>query len=137
MDPGDLIYLLGRAETCAILASAGPKRSRVLANLYKDERTASLENFEILRKMYMDRFVRKQEVQKFADSLLPHQKAQTASGFTVLEKAMIEHNIIAISKIYSNISFQELGNLLQITSEKAEKLVADMVLENRITAVLD
>ena len=59
VDPGDLMFLLQRAVTCAILASAGPKRSRVLANLYKDERTQSLENFEILRKMYMDRFVRK------------------------------------------------------------------------------
>jgi len=35
----DLIQLLTNSATCAILASAGPARSRLLATLYKDERS--------------------------------------------------------------------------------------------------
>lgn len=39
--------------TCAILASAGPQRSRMLATLYKDDRTHKLPVFDVLKKMYV------------------------------------------------------------------------------------
>ena len=52
-------------------------------------------------------------------------------------KALIEHNIEVISKIYQNISFEELGRFLEITADKAEQIIAQMVSENRISAVLD
>lgn len=35
VDQGDLLELLGKAVTCAVLGKAGPQRSRVLAVLYK------------------------------------------------------------------------------------------------------
>ena len=40
------------AIQCAILAKAGPQRSRMLAMLYKDERSSKLEIHSILEKMY-------------------------------------------------------------------------------------
>ena len=40
------------------------------------------------------------------------------SGFTILQRAVIEHNLVAVSKIYTNITFAELGGLLGIPSEK-------------------
>jgi COP9 signalosome complex subunit 4 len=55
----------------------------------------------------------------------------------VLGKALIEHNIEVISKIYQNISFDELGRFLEIPSSKAEQIIAQMVSENRIRAILD
>jgi COP9 signalosome complex subunit 4 len=55
----------------------------------------------------------------------------------VLDKALIEHNIEVISKIYKNISFEELGRFLEIESEKAENIIAQMVSEKRIVATLD
>jgi len=39
----DLLELLGKAVTCAVLGKAGPQRSRVLGLLHKDERVLSLE----------------------------------------------------------------------------------------------
>lgn len=137
MEEADLLQLLSCALTCAVLAKAGPQRSRLLASLYKDERTARLENYEILEKMFMDRILRKPEVVKFQNTLQDHQKAILGSGFTVLEKAIIEHNMVAISKIYNNITFEELGNILEISAIKAEQIVANMVGEQRITATLD
>jgi COP9 signalosome complex subunit 4 len=116
----DLMQLLTCAVTCAVLAKAGPQRSRLLATLYKDERSQRLENYEILEKMFMDRILRKPEVEKFSQTLQDHQKAVTGSGFTVLEKAIIEHNMVAISRIYNNITFEELGNILEISAIKAE-----------------
>jgi COP9 signalosome complex subunit 4 len=106
------------AVTCAILANAGPQRSRVLATLYKDERCSKLDIYDILEKMYLERVLRKPEVQKFAADLKPHQMALLSDGSTVLDRAVIEHNLLSSSKIYNNITFAELGSLLEITPEK-------------------
>lgn len=133
----DLLQLLLCASTCTILASAGPQRARLLASLFKDERTQHLEHYEMLQKIYAGHLLRKTEVQKFANSLLPHQQAKLSSGLTVLEKAVIEHNIVAISKLYISISFEEMGALLEITPQRAEQIIANMVAETRISAALD
>ena len=39
-------------------------------------------------------------------------------GSTILERAVIEHNLLAASKLYNNISFEELGALLEIPPTK-------------------
>lgn len=44
---------------CTILASAGPQRSRMLATLYKDERTAKLTIFPFLEKVYMEHILKR------------------------------------------------------------------------------
>ena len=51
VDEQDLTQSLTASVACSILAAAGPQRSRVLATLYKDERTASLPMFPILEKV--------------------------------------------------------------------------------------
>ena len=47
----------------------------------------------MMEKIYMERVVRAPEIQEFEKSLRPHQMALTAEGLTVLQKAMIEHNL--------------------------------------------
>lgn len=94
----DLLEALGKAVTCAILAAAGPQRSRILATLYKarlfpprgasegdggkaqtslspaqDERSARLGVFPVLEKVYLDRILRQVEVESFAKGLAEHQ----------------------------------------------------------------
>jgi len=125
------------AVTCAILANAGPQRSRVLATLYKDERCSKIDIYDILEKMYLERVLRKPEVQKFAADLKPHQMALLSDGSTVLDRAVIEHNLLSASKIYNNITFSELGSLLEITPEKAEQVAARMMVENRLQGSID
>ena len=58
----DLLQALASAVTCCILASAGPQRSRVLANLYKDARSRSLPVFPFLEKVYLERILQHAEV---------------------------------------------------------------------------
>nr|AFK33400.1 unknown [Lotus japonicus] len=53
---------LSAAVTCTILAAAGPQRSRVLATLYKDERCSKLKIYPILQKVYLERILRKPEI---------------------------------------------------------------------------
>ena len=39
-------------------------------------------------------------------------------GSSILDRAVIEHNILSASKLYNNISFDELGRLLAIPPAK-------------------
>ena len=91
--------------------------------------------------------LRQEEVAAFAASLAPHQVATLNDGSTVcqrapactparpacnpslhpraaqvLERAVIEHNMLAASKLYTNISFEQLGALLGIEATKVSAL---------------
>jgi len=71
---------LKNALICTILASAGQQRSRMLGTLFKDERCQTLPAFNILEKMYLERIIRKSELQEFEALLQAHQKAITSDG---------------------------------------------------------
>lgn len=131
------LHTLGMAIKCAILAPAGPMRSRALGRLYKDERAASLDEFGILEKMFLDRLIDPSEVDKFAEGLQPHQLAKTADGSTVLARAMVEHNLLAASRLYVNIDFDALGLLLGLGGEKAEDTTAKMIEQGRLKGKID
>ena len=76
------------------------------------------------------------QVDSFAEQLRPHQCAITTDGSTVLDRAVIEHNLAAASKLYNNIYFTELGQLLGCTPEKAESTASKMVMEDRLKVQL-
>ncbi|XP_049362850.1 COP9 signalosome complex subunit 4 isoform X3 [Solanum verrucosum] len=137
IDEAALEQALAAAVTCTILAAAGPQRSRVLATLYKDERCSKLKIYPILQKVYLERILRKPEIDAFAEELKPHQQALLPDNFTVLDRAMIEHNLLSASKLYTNISFDELGTLLGIPPQKAEKIASRMIFEDRMRGSID
>ncbi|XP_013388525.1 COP9 signalosome complex subunit 4 [Lingula anatina] len=128
---------LKNALICTILASAGQQRSRMLATLFKDERCQQLPIFGILEKMYLDRIIRSSNLQEFAALLQSHQKAITSDGSTILDRAVIEHNLLSASKLYNNISFEELGALLEIPPTKAERIASQMISEGRMNGYID
>ncbi|XP_033644170.1 COP9 signalosome complex subunit 4-like [Asterias rubens] len=128
---------LKHALHCTILASAGQQRSRMLATLFKDERCQQLPSYGILEKMYLDRIIRSNQLQEFAALLQPHQKATTADGSSILDRAVIEHNLLSASKLYNNITFEELGALLEIPPAKAEKIASQMISEGRMNGSID
>ncbi|KAB5530366.1 hypothetical protein GE09DRAFT_1252498 [Coniochaeta sp. 2T2.1] len=131
------LHTLAMAIKCAILAPAGPPRSRVLGRLYKDERSAGLEEYGILEKIFLDRLLDTAEVSKFAEGLQSHQLAITSDGSTVLDKAVVEHNLLAVSRLYSNIGFEALAQLLGLDAEKAEDTTARMIGEGRLAGSID
>lgn len=137
LDESERMRALSAAITCAVLAPAGPTRSRSLAKLYKDERASQVEEFQILEKMFLDRLLSTEEVDKFAGTLLPHQLAKTADGSTVLAKAVVEHNLLSASRLYSNIGIKELGLLLDLDPEKAEEYCARMLEQGRVMGRID
>lgn len=117
----------------------GQQRSRMLATLFKDERCQQLPAYSILEKMYLDRIIRRSELQEFEALLQPHQKACTIDGLgsTILDRAVIEHNLLSASKLYNNITFEELGALLDIPPTKAEKIASQMITEGRMNGYID
>mmetsp|Transcript_7903 Transcript_7903/g.16212 ORF Transcript_7903/g.16212 Transcript_7903/m.16212 type:complete len:450 (-) Transcript_7903:77-1426(-) len=131
--------MLLNAIICIILARPGPQRSRVLATLHKDERCIKLAGgvYTILQKVYMERILQPSEVQAFATLLKPHHRAPLEDGTTVLEQAVIEHNLQSASRLYKNISFDELGRMLGIDPLRAEKTAASMIGEGRMEGTID
>lgn len=128
---------LRNALVCTVLASAGQQRSRMLATLFKDERCQQLPAVAILEKMYLERIIRRSELMDFEALLQPHQKASMIDGSTVLDRAVIEHNLLSASKLYNNITFEELGALLEIPPSKAEKIASQMITEGRMNGYID
>ncbi|KAI1744238.1 hypothetical protein F4680DRAFT_406724 [Xylaria scruposa] len=131
------LHTLAMAARCAILAPAGPLRSRALGRLYKDERAVNLDEFGMLEKMFLDRLLAPAEVEKFAQGLAPHQLATTSDGSTVLAKAVVEHNLLGASRLYSNIGFEALGVLLGLDAARAEDTTAKMIEQGRLVGRID
>ncbi|KAF7880535.1 uncharacterized protein EAF02_007381 [Botrytis sinoallii] len=131
------LHTLSMAIKCAVLAPAGPLRSRALGRLYKDERAASLDEFSILEKMFLDRLLSPEEVSKFAEGLATHQLAKTSDGTTVLQRAVVEHNLRAASRLYNNIRFEALGEILDLDGDKAEETTASMIEQGRLVGRID
>ncbi|TFY82725.1 hypothetical protein EWM64_g1292 [Hericium alpestre] len=151
------------AVTCAVLAPAGPNRSRILASLYRDERTTELPTYNILSKMFLDHILRPGEVKEFESTLKPHQLAKIALSMndrlasaieasdeqsgdnistrkgpaTVLDRAVMEHNVLASSRIYNNITFGGLGALLDLTPGAAETMARKMIEQGRLKGHID
>uniref|UniRef100_T1GF86 COP9 signalosome complex subunit 4 n=1 Tax=Megaselia scalaris TaxID=36166 RepID=T1GF86_MEGSC len=128
---------LKKALICTVLASAGQQRSRMLATLFKDERCQHLPAYSILEKMYLDRIIRRCELQEFESLLQLHHKASTLDGSSILDRAVFEHNLLSASKLYNNITFEELGALLEIPAVKAEKIASKMISEGRMNGYID
>ena len=137
IDESERLQALQSSLVCTVLASAGQQRSRMLSTLYKDERCQQLKCYRILEKMYLDRIIKRVEMEEFASLLEPHQKAVTGDGSTILDRAIIEHNLLSLSKLYRNIFFKELGALLEIDSAKAEKIASQMITEGRMNGYID
>jgi len=122
---------------CAVLSPAGPQRSRILAMYYKDDKAPRLDSYTVLEKMFLERILKKEEIQAFSNSLLEHQKAIMSGGKTILEQAVIEHNLLAASKVYNNITFDELATLLDVTPDLAEKIASKMISEERLVGSIN
>lgn len=134
---GERLQALSAAIVCAVLAPAGPQRARSLGRLYKDDRAPHVGEFAILEKIYLNRLLSPAEVRAFAEKLRPHQLAKTADGSTVLDKAVLEHNLLGASRLYNNIGIDQLGVLLGVDGDKAEQYAAQMIEQGRLAGHID
>lgn len=105
--------------------------------------------------MFLDQLIRPAEIAPFASSLRTHQLAKLAptqavkladdaeteqgkkGAETVLDRAMMEHNVLACSRVYNNITFKGLGLLLDLRPSAAEQMARTMIQQGRLRASLD
>jgi COP9 signalosome complex subunit 4 len=137
VDEEERLRALSQSIICVVLAPAGPQRSVTLAKLYKDERTKLVEEYGILEKIFFNRLLSPEEVKTFAEKLAPHQLAKTSDGSTVLDKAVLEHNLLAASRLYRNIYTTQLGRLLGTDADKAEIYASQMIEQGRLAGYID
>ncbi|KAJ3345227.1 COP9 signalosome complex subunit 4 [Entophlyctis luteolus] len=132
MAESERLICLIQAVCCAILAPADKDdRVRESSELYQIY-------FPVLEKMYLDRILRANEIEGFRQALKPHQLALLSGGTTVLDRAVVEHNILAASKIYTTVTFTELSSLLGVKdAAAAESLVSKMIGEGRVDGHID
>jgi len=129
--------VLTLAMACAVIAPSSAQRHRMLQNLHKDERCAKLPIFSFLEKVYLERLLRVDEVRAFQTFFKPHHLETSADGLSALQRAVIEHNLFSASHVYNNIAFDALGELLGVKSVQAEKMVAKMISESRLSGRID
>ncbi|KAK4689442.1 COP9 signalosome complex subunit 4, partial [Tremellales sp. Uapishka_1] len=140
IDEDDRLKMLQAAVTTSLLAPAGPQRSRILASLNRDDRIhTSLPAYlsTMLRKMLLEYILRAEEVKEFENGLSDHQRAKVEGGGTMLERAVREHNVGACGKVYDNIGFDGLGDLLSLDATAAEAMARRMIEQGRLRAWID
>mmetsp|Transcript_21428 Transcript_21428/g.27710 ORF Transcript_21428/g.27710 Transcript_21428/m.27710 type:complete len:401 (+) Transcript_21428:144-1346(+) len=144
IDADDLLQMLGRGATCAILAPSGPQRGRVLGHICKDERLSQLDRIpsfathsKIILKMHSHQILRPNELKQFESSLAEHQKALMGDGLTIMERGVVEHNMIAVGNLYSTIYLKELALILGVTEKRAESIAANMIMDGSLHGIID
>lgn len=106
--------------------------------------------------MFLDHILRMDEVREFESKLAEHQKAKLAldrrsmpmddddevgdSGMppegrkgaeSILDRAVMEHNVLACARVYDNIHFDGLGSLLDLRPAAAEAMARTMIEQGR------
>lgn len=111
--------------------------------------------------MFLDQIIRSNEVAEFESTLQPHQLARLPATTSivaaddeddapgpggvklkkgpenVLDRAMMEHNLLSASRIYNHITFRGLGLLLDLTPSAAEGMARTMIQQGRLKGQLD
>jgi len=87
--------------------------------------------------MYQGRLIKRAELVGIEDALEQHQKATLSDGSTVLDRAVVEHNVLSAGRLYENISFAELGRLLEVEPAKAARVAFKMISEGRLEGSID
>jgi len=118
---------------CVLLAPG----SSMLPVYFKDERCAGLPGFNLVEKIFLQRFIEKKDFEEFESTLAEHQTRKSKEGWTTLEKAVIDNNLLAASNVYTNISMSNLGLVLGVSAEKAEEISSNMVSAGRLKATID
>uniref|UniRef100_A0A914H5Z9 COP9 signalosome complex subunit 4 n=1 Tax=Globodera rostochiensis TaxID=31243 RepID=A0A914H5Z9_GLORO len=135
--PSEKRQVLQDALTCTLLAAPGTQRNRLLNTLFKDERCQQLVGHSLLKNMYLERLVKGRELIEFEVSLGPHQRLLDLEGVSILQRSVLEHNILAASRLYANISFEGLGQLLDVPAAKAEKVATQMISSGKVRGAID
>lgn len=133
----DRMQCLNLAIVTAILAPAGPARSQHLRTIHNDERTAYTTHYPLFTNVHLQHLLPHDQVEQFRSQLLPHQKVELADGVDVLTRAVFDHNLQAVSRLYDNITLTKLAKILGLDHAKVETFSCKMIQQKRLSATID
>lgn len=132
---------LQKSIICAVLGDSGPLRSRLLSSLTNDERLPSVSGdlAVLVDKLGHCHMLRPADIVYVSQLLQPHQQTRinTSSNQTCIEAAVAQHNLIAVSRYYANMSFASLAELMGTTPEETQNRVSALIVDRRLQAALD
>ena len=125
-------------KTC-ILGKACDARDELLGKLFMDQRiqTANCVYLKMLKDMHQHRIISAQNQEDFGKILPLKDQLKLIGEYTILQKAIFEHNMRVIARLYKNINIKDLAVLLGVSMENAEKLAHDMIQEKRLKGTID
>lgn len=92
----------------------------------------------MVHKMYHNQIIRRDiEFEMFERSLTDNHKVSLGDGLTIVQRAVMEHNMSAIGEVYANIYFSDLGDLLGVSTVLAEQVAAKMISNGSLTGSID
>lgn len=108
----------------------------------------------MLTKIHLQQIIPMSELACFAQNLRSHQLATDSLAHpvlyppyendtgalgpqTVFERGIMEHNLLSASKIYLNMTYAGLRDLLSLSIPGAEDVARVMILQGRLQATLD
>jgi COP9 signalosome complex subunit 4 len=128
---------VSRAIICAILAPLTPQKRRALQGLLDDERSHQLKIYCFLQKVCAGGILRANEVQAMREFLQAHHLEAQRDGLSVFQRAIAEHNLLSMSKVYMNMNFDQLGEILNVNAPQAEKVTARLISDGCVQGCID
>uniref|UniRef100_A0A7E4VXL8 COP9 signalosome complex subunit 4 n=1 Tax=Panagrellus redivivus TaxID=6233 RepID=A0A7E4VXL8_PANRE len=134
LTPTERREVLKKAMICVVLSPDTPMRQRILPAIVGDDRCRSIEGFALIEKMFMSRLITQSDIDTFETLLEPHHRV---GGKDPVSKFVVEHNIVALSKLFRNISFTKLQTLLNKPFNEIQRTIAEMVIQKRLKCKID
>ena len=128
---------LDNAIKCIILAKPCSARDDLLQKIYKDKRSEISLSFKMIRCLYENRIISQTDQDEFGQTLPLKDQVTLIGEYTILQKAIYEHNMRAIARLYKNIRIKDLSLLLGLSMDASEDLARSMIGENRLHGVID
>jgi len=69
--------------------------------------------------------------------MAPHQLESVSNGESILHGAVLQHNIIAISLLYTSIRLKELSEMLGTDINRIHAVARQMIEEERVVGWID
>lgn len=142
-DPEQWIPVLRKICWYLALSPHDPMQSSLLNSTLEDRNLSEIPHFKLLLKQLVTMEVIQWTAlwNSFKDEF---DREKDMLGGSLGEKAMedlrlrvIEHNIIVVSKYYSQITIKRLADLLCLNIQETEKYLSDMVVSKALVAKID
>lgn len=104
------------AILCVVLAAPSVRKSSLLANLYGLDIVRQHPLFEFVEKVLFGHMITQEESARLQQKLSVSERKISEGGLAPLEAAVFQHNIRCLLKVYEDISFSTLGQLLGVDS---------------------